>query len=118
MNFIEAIEITRDVAASNWRTADADERTAIDDVADLIAEYDALEPDWTDGPERATHYIIHANGKAEWCRVMPGRQAEPIRNGNQWNYQYIHWTEPFALVDIPVGIDWRLCIWQRPEAQP
>jgi hypothetical protein len=73
MNIIEAIEITRDVAASNWH-ADEEQRTAMAMVADLIAAYDALAPDWTQAPEDATHYVIHADNKAEWLRVvLPGK---------------------------------------------
>lgn len=43
MGIIEAIEITRDVAASNWHAND-EERQAMAMVADLIAAYDLLEP--------------------------------------------------------------------------
>lgn len=43
MGIIEAIEITRDVAASNWH-ADDEQRQAMAMVADLIAAYDLLEP--------------------------------------------------------------------------
>ena len=114
MKLIDAIEITRDVAASNWHAND-EEREAMNMLADLITAYDALAPDWTQAPEDATHYVIHADNKAEWLRVvLPGKQVKPIENGGKWSYKYVWYSEHAGLVDLPLGIDWRLCKWERP----
>lgn len=64
MGIIEAIEITRDVAASNWH-ADDEQRQAMAMVADLIDAYDALEPDWaqawTDDKRRTWRDVVERN---------------------------------------------------------
>lgn len=115
MNAVDAIEIVRDLAASSWH-ASAEERQAIEITARLVAAYDALAPDWSQAPEDATSYVIHADGKAEWLRVVSrDKQIAPIENGVQWSYQYVFYAEYAGLVVLPLGIDWRLCIWPRPE---
>lgn len=43
MNIIEAIEITRDIAASNWH-ANAEEKVAIEMVEQFVAAYQLLLP--------------------------------------------------------------------------
>ena len=106
MNIIEAIEITRDVAASNWH-ADDEQRTAMAMVADLIAAYDALAPkpeDWIDG---ARYYAIDADGTANWHTLEPTPFDAVWESGTGDYIKCRH---------IPDGVDWRLCIWQRPEA--
>jgi len=83
-------------------------------VASLIAAYDALAPDWSQAPEGVKWYAIDANGTPTFF------DSEPEREMFEW---VIDWKsdsdEPLILsvskVDIPVGLDWRLLKWQRPE---
>lgn len=114
MTIIEAIEITRDCAASNWH-ADDEQRQAMAMVADLLAAYDALAPDWAQAPDGAQWYVISANGQAWWCGF------EPTIFEARWIFVSEAIVEAFRFdksIQLPFGIDWRLCIWQRPEAQP
>lgn len=90
-------------------------------VASLIAAYDALAPDWSQAPDGAQWYAIDADGVATFFDV------EPEWEMFEW---VIDWrsdpdapsypNEPLILdapkIDVPIGIDWRLLKWQRPEA--
>lgn len=112
MTVIEAIEITRDCAASNWH-ADDKEHQAMAIVAGLIAAYDALAPDWTQSPEWAQWCAIHANGLRYWFDVEPLAMHGAtgwVNRGKQNSFD--------EEMQLPSGIAWTVCIWQRPEAQP
>lgn len=112
MNTVDAIEIVRDLAASSWH-ASAEERQAIEITARLVAAYDALAPDWSQAPEWA-----------QWCAVVPGGRAlwseTPLvllPEGDGWTDEDAIglWSRAGWIVDLPLGVDWRLCKWQRPE---
>ena len=113
MGIIEAIEITRDVAASNWHAND-EEREAMNMVADLITAYDALAPDWTQAPDWAQWCAINANGLRYWFDVEPLAMHGATGWVNRGNDKQSFDKE----VRLPLGIAWTICIWQRPEAQP
>ena len=71
-----------------------------------LAEYLALKPDWTQAPEEVQWYTIDADGFACW------NMDEPLMGSSMWSSvrrMYAGWSIP-----IPIGIDWRLCKWQRP----
>ena len=72
--------------------------TAVAAVKDFIAAYNALAPDWSEAPEWAQWYSIYSDGYATWSGDGVGKLA--------------------GLVELPLGIDYRLCKWQRPEVQP
>ena len=78
-------------------------------IARLVAAYDALAPDWSQAPDGAEWYTIDANGYCYWHRIEPSE----IRLG---------WESGTAagagVVLIPLGLDWRLLKWQRPEVTP
>jgi hypothetical protein len=76
-------------------------------VASLIAAYDALAPDWSQAPKDAQWCVIESTGDCYW------HEAEPTPVGLSWKSG----TADFAgfVFVIPLGIDWRLCKWQRPE---
>ena len=83
-------------------------------IAQMIAAYDALAPDWSQAPEGATHFVINAEGYGEWLfGVEPRHQVAII--GAKWSKQHVWSTEPVGHIDIPIGVDWRLLKWQRPE---
>ena len=73
------------------------EDAACDRMARTVAAYDALAPDWSTAPEWATRCTIDWKGARRWT------------GGNR------SWASEW--VDLPIGLDWRLCIWQRPPAQ-
>ena len=76
---------------------DVTECPAADRICDFILAYDALAPDWTTAPEWATRCTIDWKGDRRWTGGDRSRVSE-------W-------------VDLPIGLDWRLCLWQRPPAQ-
>lgn len=83
-------------------------------VASLVAAYDALAPDWSQAPEWAQWYAIDANGEAAWYSI------EPMADDQDFCWFILNdGSQPVPLdadmVDIPLGVDWRLLKWQRPE---
>jgi len=111
MNVIEAAS-----ELSDFSITDILAKEARSLVCDIAAAYRALAPDWSQAPEGATLYVIHADGKAEWIRGLTN-DVLPIQFSSKWSYQNAWWSEHHALIDLPVGIDWRLCKWLRPEVQ-
>ncbi len=89
-------------------------------VASLVAAYDALAPKPDEWPDGAQWYTIDADGVATFFDV------EPEWEMFEW---VIDWrsdpdapsypNEPLILdapkIDVPIGVDWRLLKWQRPE---
>ena len=66
-------------------------------VASLVAAYDALAPKPDEWPDGAQWYTIDADGIPRWHIENPSRIVACDK------------------ILIPLGVDWRLCIWQRPE---
>ena len=102
---ISYLDIVPDTAANNEDVAS---------IAQLLDAYDALAPTqerWAQYPW-AQWYAIDASGSAG----LFGQ--EPEIEDHIW---VIEWTEESELpveamiVKLPLGIDWRLCKWQRPE---
>jgi hypothetical protein len=102
------IDTLRDLLASDNADAWADALLA---VAEFLDAYDALAPDWTSAPEDAKWAAIHPDGEGDWWGTKP----IALDYRMEWDGELVHGTwwrqEP-----LPIGIDWRLCIWQRPEA--
>ena len=105
----------------------ADWPEEIDDAADnlilITDQFAALQPDWDNAPEWAQWYSIDANGRAMWTkqRPKPGYPRNlywenhiPVIPTHASDYQWAAAGE----VDIPLGIDWRCCIWQRNIEEP
>lgn len=78
-------------------------------IANLIAAYDALAPKLDAWPDGAKWLTIDADGVCCWHEV------EPTRYTWAWESTDMGWA---GVVVIPLGIDWRLCKWQRPEVMP
>lgn len=94
-----------------------------DDLAVLVRsseEFRALAPDWSKAPEGTSGYIIHSNGAATWIRTLYDNinLVAPIPHSGSWSLQHVWWNEIDKVVDLPVGVDWRLCKWIRPEVLP
>ena len=74
--------------------------------------YDTLAPDWSNAPEWAQFYVVVPSGRAFWSET----ELEILPEGDGWrDKDEIGLLSLAGLVDLPLGIDWRLCKWQRPE---
>ena len=80
-------------------------------IANLIAAYDALAPDWSQAPDWAKWYAIDADGNGRFRE----REPEIMKEESRW---YGIALEGHIDNVLPIGIDWRLCKWQRPEVTP
>ena len=104
MNFIDAARVLADSAELLLRDLLAYEAKSI--VQAMVAAYDALAPDWSQAPDDAKLNTIDSAGARFWHRAEPSI----IRLG--WESGTATWA---GFVDIPIGLDWRLLKWQRPE---
>ena len=94
-----------------WMETSNDGRDAIQGVYTLLESYDALAPDWATAPKGATHYAVDANGLRAWYR------GRPMQKSDAWATHLMVSLASRIVEPLPIGIDWRLCIWQRPPAQ-
>jgi len=90
--------------------ARAEQVQAINNLMALRVQYDALAPDWTDAPEWAQWYTIDADGDGRFREHEP----EIFREECRW---YGIALEGHVDNDLPIGVDWRLCKWQRPVTE-
>ena len=118
MNSLDAAGVLADSADVAYHDLLAREAKSI--VQATVDAYDALAPDWSQAPEWAKWYTIDADGVATFFDV------EPEWEMFEW---VIDWrsdpdapsypNEPLILdapkIDVPIGVDWRLLKWQRPE---
>lgn len=75
-------------------------------IASFVAAYDALAPKPDAWPNGAKWYTIDADGVCCWHEV------EPTLYTWAWDSNGLDWA---GFTDVPLGIDWRLCKWQRLE---
>ena len=84
-------------------------------VASLVAAYDALAPDWSQAPDWAEWATMFDNGKVIFWELEP----KCIFLSYEWVWkekdEKIGLTISRMSSELPLGIDWRLCKWQRPE---
>ena len=118
MNFLDAAGVLADSVEVPYHDLMAREAKEI--VQATVNAYDALAPDWSQAPDGAQWYTIDADGVATFFDV------EPEWERFEW---VIDWrsdpdapsypNEPLILdapkIDVPIGVDWRLLKWQRPE---
>ena len=84
---------------------------AMSSLMSLYAQYEALAPDWTQAPEWAQWCAIHANGLQYFYD-----KTEPIAGPGYTGWGGMFQRNDFYReLELPLGIDWRLCKWQRPE---
>ena len=128
MNFIDAAGVLADSAELPFHDLMAREAKSI--VQATVKAYDALAPKPDEWPDGAQWYAIDSDGACNW------HETEPTPDGAKWcvidptGDCYWHEVEPtpdslswesgtadFAgfVFAIPLGVDWRLCKWQRPE---
>lgn len=66
-----------------------------------------INPDWEKAPDWAMWWAVNANGQAFW------HEKQPTIFAIMWEAT---WTAKYdRMVEIPVGMDWRIVIFQRPE---
>ena len=104
MNFLDAAGVLADSA--ELLADDLLAREAKSIVQATVDAYDALAPDWSQAPDDAKLNTIDSAGARFWHRAEP----PIIRLG--WESGAATWA---GFVDIPIGLDWRLLKWQRPE---
>lgn len=96
----------------------------------VVAAYDALAPtpeQWASAPEWAQWYAIDGASRPHWFEMEPycddgeGCCWCPLFT-KDGRLSEVTWAGPHILdkgIDLPLGLDWRLCLWRRPEgAQP
>ena len=110
MNFIDAASVLADSA--ELLADDMMAREAKSIVQATVAAYDALAPDWSQAPEWARWSAIHANGLRYWMEKEPSSQHGAVAWDNNCGKQEFDFDCDESL---PIGLDWRLCKWQRPE---
>ena len=85
---------------------------SIYDGTPLQAAFDALAPTpkmWANAPEWAQWYAIDADAMAIWI------DQSPSPGDTEWEVFGTAHFEMHHGGDLPLGIDWRVCKWQRPE---
>ncbi len=75
----------------------------------LDAQPDAPEPDWTTAPEDATHHAYLHDGRGAWLLLNPG---DGYDSPGMWGARMMR----FSGLRLPLGIDWRTTLRERPEA--
>jgi hypothetical protein len=67
------------------------------------------QPDWSKAPALATHHAFTPKGGGWWLSNL---SDNPIYGGN-WNA----WHMGPSGIDLPIGLDWRTTLQQRPQGQ-
>ena len=113
MNTYEALRIYLD-NSDLYGALTKDELNARTKLESTVSAYNVLAPNWSNAPEWAQWYAIDAssyvNGNSPACFYAD----EPQLNGCEW-YSKTGYHIEADDVKLPLGIDWRLCKWQRPE---
>ena len=113
MNFIDAAGVLADSAELPFHDLMAREAKEI--VQATVNAYDALAPDWSQAPDWAKWYTMFDNGEVIFWELEP----KCIFLSYEWVWKEkdrkIGLTISRMSSELPLGIDWRLCKWQRPE---
>lgn len=93
------------------------ETATITRLRGFLVAYDALSPDWSQAPEWAQWYAIDSDGYAHWF------DNEPVMHPVSTHRDVVvpHWSHVgskgvmYDAHNLPLGIDWRLCLWEKPK---
>ena len=110
MNVYEALRIYLD-NSDLYGALTKDELNARTKLESTVIAYDTLEPDWSNAPEWSQWYFINLDCAGLWCDGEPGMYDDAIK----FDLRNVDRTQFDTYVTLPLGIDWRLCKWQRPE---
>ena len=110
MNFIDAAGVLADSAELPFHDLMAREAKEI--VQATVEAYDALAPKPDEWCGDDQWFVIDPNGDCLRFHDEP--------EANEWRWTNDDWFrdvgyEKVRRVNIPIGIDWRLLKWQRPE---
>ena len=110
MNIIEAVRVFRSNEAPASKVKKYND--AVQSMDAIVAQYDALAPTpemWEQAPSWVQWYAINSDGDGRF------REKEPTIFNEESRWYGIPLEGHIDSV-LPLGIDWRLCKWQRPEA--
>lgn len=69
-------------------------------------------PDWSEAPEWANWWSVDADGDIFWSEIKP----MPHKSSASWQIDFSKGRVDFDQnIDIPIGIDWRTLIEERPN---
>lgn len=77
-----------------------------------------LAPDWNKAPIAARFYVIDPSGYAYWVTTKPTHEKRTLAGWNPTDETTIfvrHKTPNWEKIIIPLGLDWRFCIWEREQ---
>ncbi len=69
------------------------------------------QPDWASAPAEANWHVVNPDGTQMWSVNEPDQQR------SRWSVDGRWWIETKD-IDIPLGVDWRLLKFQRPQEEP
>lgn len=73
--------------------------------------------DWRRAPSWAMWWAVNANGMARWySEHAVGPMPKPYIAEASFAWPEPMFSADDGYVEIPIGIDWRICVEQRPEA--
>jgi len=107
VNFIDAAGVVAE--SGEFLIDDSLARDARQIVMDIVAAYDALAPDWANAPDWAQWCAIDAGGVQCWYDGEPNVRIGACAWISQ-DERYVIYRK----INLSLGIDWRLCKWQRP----
>lgn len=106
MSMFDDIALVRSEFDDSWMIESLEAAERLDA---LRQQYEALASDWTQAPEWAEWSVIHANGLQYWYDTEPF-----VDHGfTGWNWRGLQ-NDFCRECELPLGVDWRLCKWQRP----
>lgn len=77
-----------------------------------------LAPDWNQAPPDARFYVINPSGYPYWVTAKPSPLGRTLAGWNPTDGTTIfvrHKTPNWEKIIIPLGLDWRFCIWERAQ---
>lgn len=104
MNLIDAAGVLADSVEVPYHDLLAREAKSI--VQATVKAYDALAPKPDEWPDGAQWYTIDAENQ-RYRHI-----DEPSLLDATWDSNAMDWA---GFTDVPLGVDWRLCKWQRLE---
>lgn len=102
--------------AHSYATAGDDREWPYMPVRQMLDAYIELAPDWSNAPEWAQWATLFDNGKRIWWEREPETFLDDRGEYAWWEKGGHTGMATSEMVSpLPIGIDWRLCKWQRPE---
>jgi hypothetical protein len=97
-----------------WKSKDI--KRLLDELVTLrkrIYELTHWQPDWTQAPPWAKYAAVDFAGLLIWFECAQTVERVQFRGHLDWSYG-CRW-EPGDVVDLPLGVDWRTTLRERPN---